>query len=40
MKIIHYINAKDAKYTKLCFNTWHLDDMKGSRGDNICNVIH
>ena len=31
---------QDAKYTKLCFNTWHLDEHKLSGVDNICKLIH
>ena len=30
----------DAKHTKVCFNYWHLDELKVSQDDNICKLIH
>ena len=41
MTISHYINVRMQKYTKLCMNTWHLDELViVSWDDNICKLMY
>ena len=32
--------TRDAKYTKLCFNGWYLDELNVSWDDNSRKLIH
>ena len=34
-----YKNVLDAEYIKVCFNNWHLDELKVSWDGGTCRII-
>ena len=40
MTTFHYKILGFTKYTRLCFNYWHLDEVEVSWDNNTCKLIH